>query len=281
MLYIETPPECILCALESRTQELRKLGINDINAYTQITMRISNLIPRGRTPLFIESFESVTKILNNDDPHADEKRELEDTASLIISRIINDAGNDIVRYFEIAAAANSVDVPMRDYQFDINDFVNKLLEEAVWLGTSKEELAKLLSNVKDIGYIVDNSGGEFQVDTLLIRKLIDLGFQVTVYARGLPYEVDVTADYVSRVLGDRVRVISTGNRYPVFYNRGLWRDLNTHELIISKGVGNFEAYLESSLRLRVLFLFRAKCGPIIRLLRVPKNSPVVYLRNDK
>ncbi|WP_054849757.1 hypothetical protein [Vulcanisaeta sp. JCM 14467] len=136
MLYIETP-ECILCALESRMQELKKLGVNDINAYTRITMHISSLIPRGRTPLFIESFELVTKILGNDDPHASEKRELEDTASLIISNIIKDAGNDIIRYFEIAAAANSVDVPMRDYQFDINDFVNKLLEEAVWLNTSR------------------------------------------------------------------------------------------------------------------------------------------------
>ncbi len=118
-------------------QELKKLGVNDINAYTRITMHISSLIPRGRTPLFIESFELVTKILGNDDPHASEKRELEDTASLIISNIIKDAGNDIIRYFEIAAAANSVDVPMRDYQFDINDFVNKLLEEAVWLNTSR------------------------------------------------------------------------------------------------------------------------------------------------
>ena len=279
MLYIETP-ECILCALESRMQELKKLGVNDINAYTRITMHISDLIPRGRTPLFIESFELITKILGNDDPHASEKRELEDTASLIIGNIIKDAGNDIIRYFEIAAAANSVDVPMRDYQFDINDFVNKLLEEAVWLNTSREELMKLISNVKDVGYVLDNSG-EFQVDALLIRKLIDLGLKVTVYARGLPYEIDVTADYVSGVLGDKVKVVSTGNRYPVFYNRGLWRDLSAHELIISKGVGNFEAYLEGDLRLKVLFLFRAKCGPIIRLLRVPKNSPVIYLKSDK
>ncbi|GAB6946382.1 ARMT1-like domain-containing protein [Vulcanisaeta sp. JCM 16161] len=279
MLYIETP-ECILCALESRMQEMRKFGVNDVHAYTRITMHISNLIPRGRTPLFIESFELITKILGNEDPHANEKRELEDTASLVMSRIISDAGDDVVRYIEIAAAANSVDVPMRDYQFDINDFVNRLLEEAVWLNTSREELTRLLSNVRDVGYIVDNSG-EFQVDTLLIRKLIDMGLGVTVYARGLPYEVDVTADYVSRVLGDKVRVVSTGSRYPAFYNRGLWHDLGNHDLIISKGVGNFEAYLESELKLRVLFLFRAKCGPMIRLLRVPKNSPVVYLRNDR
>ncbi|WP_054842245.1 ARMT1-like domain-containing protein [Vulcanisaeta distributa] len=280
MLYIETP-ECILCALESRMQEIRKFGgVDDVHTYARITMHISNLVPRGRTPLFIESFDLITRILNNEDPHADEKRELEDTASLVISRLINDAGNDIARYLEIAAAANSVDVPMRDYQFDINDFVNKLLEEAVWLNTSREELTKLLGSIGDVGYVVDNSG-EFQVDALLIRKLIDMGLRVTVYARGMPYEVDVTADYVSKVLGDKVRVVSTGNRYPAFYNKGLWRDLGNHELIISKGVGNFEAYLESGLRLRVLFLFRAKCGPMIRLLRVPKNSPVVYLRRDK
>ncbi|WP_054857629.1 ARMT1-like domain-containing protein [Vulcanisaeta sp. JCM 16159] len=279
MLYIETP-ECILCALESRMQEIKKFGIDDVNTYTQISMHISSLIPRGRTPLFIESFELITKILNNDDPHANEKKELEDTASLIISRIINDAGNDISRYFEIAAAANSVDVPMRDYHFDINDFVNKLLEEAVWLNISRENLTKMLGSIKDVGYVVDNSG-EFQVDMLLIRKLVDLGLRVTVYARGLPYEVDVTADYVKRLLGDKVKVVSTGNRYPPFYNRGLWRELGSHELIISKGVGNFEAYLESELKLRVLFLFRAKCGPMIRLLRVPKNSPIVYLRDGE
>ncbi|WP_243676304.1 ARMT1-like domain-containing protein [Vulcanisaeta distributa] len=184
MLYIETPPECILCALESRMQEIKKFGIDDVNTYTQISMHISSLIPRGgRTPLFIESFELITKILNNDDPHANEKKELEDTASLIISRIINDAGNDISRYFEIAAAANSVDVPMRDYHFDINDFVNKLLEEAVWLNISRENLTKMLGSIKDVGYVVDNSG-EFQVDMLLIRKLVDLGLRVTVYARG-------------------------------------------------------------------------------------------------
>ncbi|WP_243681323.1 ARMT1-like domain-containing protein [Vulcanisaeta souniana] len=150
-----------------------------------ITMHISSLIPRGgRTPLFIESFDLITKILNNEDPHADEKKNLEDTASLILGKVVSDAGNDIARYFEIAAAANSVDVPMRDYQFDINDFVNKLLEEAAWLNITKEGLAKMLNDIHDVGYVVDNSG-EFQIDALLIRKLVDMGLRVTVYARGL------------------------------------------------------------------------------------------------
>ncbi len=279
MLYIETP-ECILCALESRTKEIKRFGVDDIDTYMRITMHVSNLIPRGRTPLFIESFDLITRILNNEDPHADEKRDLEDTASLVLGKVVSDAGNDITRYFEIAAAANSVDVPMRDYQFDISDFVNKLLEEAAWLNITKEGLVKMLGDVHDIGYVVDNSG-EFQIDTLLIRRLVDMGFRVTVYARGLPYEVDVTADYVSKVLSNKVKVMSTGNRYPPFYNRSLWQDLRHHDLIISKGVGNFESYLENDLRLRVIFLFRAKCGPMIRLLKVPKNSPVVYLRNDK
>ncbi|BDR92912.1 ARMT1-like domain-containing protein [Vulcanisaeta souniana] len=279
MLYIETP-ECILCALESRTKEIKKFGIDDINTYMHITMHISSLIPRGRTPLFIESFDLITKILNNEDPHADEKKNLEDTASLILGKVVSDAGNDIARYFEIAAAANSVDVPMRDYQFDINDFVNKLLEEAAWLNITKEGLAKMLNDIHDVGYVVDNSG-EFQIDALLIRKLVDMGLRVTVYARGLPYEVDVTADYVSKVLSDKVKIVSTGNRYPPFYNRGLWQDLRRHDLVISKGVGNFESYLENDLGLRVIFLFRAKCGPMIKLLKVPKNSPVVYLRGNK
>jgi uncharacterized protein with ATP-grasp and redox domains len=275
MLYIEVP-ECILCALESRMQEIKKFGVNDVNNYMRISMKISELIPRGRTPLFIESFEEIIQILNNNDPHAKEKVELENVASSILHRVIENAGDDTTRYFEIAAAANSVDVPMRDYQFDIDDFVNKLLEDAVWLGISKNKLGELLGSVRSVGYVVDNSG-EFQIDALLIRRLVDVGINVTVYARGLPYEVDVTADYVSKVLNNtNVKVVSTGTRYPVFYNRSLLGSLKEHDLVISKGVGNFEAYLENDLNLKVLFLFRAKCGPMIRMLRVPKNSPVIY-----
>jgi hypothetical protein len=277
MLYIEVPT-CILCALESRMQELRMFGVTDINHYVRLSMRISELIPRGRSPLFIESFEEVVKILNNDDPHASEKAELERVASSVLDRVIAYAGNDLTKYFEVAAAANSVDVPMRGYQFNVDDFVNRLLEGATWLGITRDGLRKLLDEVRRVGYVVDNSG-EFQIDALLIRKLVNNGIDVTVYARGLPYEVDVTAKYVSEVLGDtRVRIVSTGTRYPVFYNKGLIRDLENHDLIISKGLGNFEAYLERDLNLRALFLFRAKCEPVIKMLKVPRNSPVIYFK---
>ena len=259
-------------------QELRMFGVTDINHYVRLSMRISELIPRGRSPLFVESFEEVVKILNNDDPHASEKAELERVASSVLDRVIAYAGNDLTKYFEVAAAANSVDVPMRDYQFNVDDFVNRLLEGATWLGITRDGLRKLLSEVRRVGYVVDNSG-EFQIDALLIRKLVNSGIDVTVYARGLPYEVDVTAKYVSKVLSDaRVRIVSTETRYPVFYNKDLTKDLENHDLIISKGLGNFEAYLERDLNLRVLFLFRAKCEPVIKMLKVPKNSPVIYFR---
>ncbi|MFB6469989.1 MAG: ARMT1-like domain-containing protein [Vulcanisaeta sp. AZ3] len=276
MLYIELP-ECLLCAFESRMQEVRRLGVNDLGKYSKLSIRISELMPGGRTPLFIESFEELTKMLNNEDPHLEEKKELERVASSILHVIVNSIGGDVIKYFEVAAAANSVDVPMRDYNFDINDFINKLLEEPIWIGITRDKLTKLLSDSKSIGYVVDNSG-EFQIDSLLIKRLVNAGINVTVYARGMPYEVDITADYASKILKDiNVKIISTKNRYPVFYNENLWSNLRKHDLIISKGIGNFEAYLEKELDLRTLFLFRAKCGPIIRLLKVPRNSPVIYL----
>jgi len=273
MWYLD-PPECFLCALESRYSEMRRFGVRDPEKYIEMMRVISELTPKGRTGLFIGSFDYLTRILG-EDPHLAEKEELENAAHSLVDKIEEALGEDIIKYFEVAAAANSVDVPMRGYDFSIEDLVNKLMEKPQWVGIDQDELVRMIMDAENIGYVVDNSG-EFQLDLLLIKKLVNLGIGVTIYARGKPYEVDVTRDYVARSLGDlKVNLVSTGDRYPVFYTRSLHNSLARHSFIVSKGVGNLEAYLEMKLDLNTVFLLRAKCRPITRLLGVPMGTPVI------
>jgi hypothetical protein len=128
---------------------------------------------------------------------------------------------------------------------------------------------------------VDNAG-EFQFDKALIKRLVGLGKEVVVYARSEPYEVDVTEKYVIDELHglSNVKVVGSGNAYSALAKKDLWPSLGSHDLLIMKGLDNFETYLELKPRLgSALFLLRAKCPLIARLLGVPTNSPVIASRD--
>ncbi len=266
--------DCLLCALESRFSELRRLGINDVRLFAELGRATMDLAHLGRAAVFIESFNEVVRMINNVDPHASEKSVLEGLANELISRLR--LGDDVVEYVKLAASANSVDIPMRGYEFDINDFVGRILEEPAWLGTSPGELRDRLGGVGSVAYLVDNAG-EFQFDLLLIRRLSSMGVRVVVYARSRPYEVDVTYDYVaSRAVGFGVRALP-GN-YSAFWYNDVVRELMDYDLVISKGLDNLETFMERRPGLNnVLFLFRAKCPLIARLLNVERNKPVISM----
>ncbi|GAB6948308.1 DUF89 domain-containing protein [Vulcanisaeta sp. JCM 16161] len=266
--------DCLLCVLESRFSELRRLGVNDVRAFADLGRAVMDLASMGRATVFIESFNYIVRITNNVDPHADEKLMLEKTASELISKL--GLGDDIVNYVKLAASANSVDIPMRGYSFSVGDFIRNILEEPTWLGTNPEDLRSRLSGAGSIAYLVDNAG-EFQFDLLLIRKLSSMGVKVVVYTRSRPYEVDVTYDYVIGFAGEfDVRALP-GN-YSAFWYDDVVRELMNYDLVISKGLDNLETFMEKRPKLNnVLFLLRAKCPLIAEMLNVERNKPVVSM----
>ncbi|ADY00870.1 hypothetical protein VMUT_0659 [Vulcanisaeta moutnovskia 768-28] len=266
--------DCLLCVLESRFSELRRLGINDARSFTDLGKIVMELAPLGRATVFTETFNYMARSLNNVDPHADEKLMLERTARELIGRL--SLSDDVIDYVKLAASANSVDIPMRGYDFSVDDFVKNILEEPTWLGTNPIDLRNELNHARKIAYLVDNAG-EFQFDLLLIEKLASIGINVVVYARDKPYEVDVTYDYViNKARNAEVRELP-GN-YSAFWYDEVIRELMNYDLVISKGLDNLETFMEKSPILKnVLFLFRAKCPLIARLFSVERNKPVISM----
>ncbi|WP_054843798.1 ARMT1-like domain-containing protein [Vulcanisaeta souniana] len=269
--------DCLLCVLESRFGELRRLGINDARSFTDLGRVVMNLAPLGRATVFIESFNHMTRSLNIVEPHGYEKLMLEKTARELINRL--SLSDDIIDYVRLATSANSVDIPMRGgYDFNIDDFMRSILEEPTWLGTDPTDLRNRLTHARNIAYLVDNAG-EFQFDLLLTKKLTSMGIKVIVYVKSKPYEVDVTHDYVANKAGStNAETRALPSNYSAFWYDEVVRELMGYDLVISKGLDNLETFMERRPRLsNVLFLFRAKCPLIARVFNVERNRPVVMM----
>lgn len=266
--------ECTLCALTSRLSELKKFNRSDPESVRRIIVRIANDLPLGRSRTFANSFEELTNIVGLEDPYANEKDRYEKIArEIIVPRIMNASEVELIK---VAAAANSVDVPMFNYTFNEDMLIRSINEEPIWLGTSEGELSEMVKSVRKVTYIVDNAG-EFAVDSVLISKLASHS-KVTIVARLKPYETDVTYGYVKSMIKDSgVNIVNTGNRYPAFLSSEIYSNyIRESDLVISKGVGNFEAYLESGINHpNALFLFKVKCSPLQRMLNVEFNKPII------
>ncbi|MFP3299175.1 MAG: ARMT1-like domain-containing protein [Thermocladium sp.] len=261
--------ECALCALSSRIMELKKFGSNDPSNIISIIKSVEENYGLGRSRLFAATFEEETKLLGVSDPYLELKSNVEEAVEKSITRM----NPSLPELIKMAAAANSVDAPMKDYAFDAEKMIERLREEPILMGIAEDDLRHITS-AGNVVYVTDNAG-EFAVDAALIKALSN-SVDVTVISRSLPYETDVTAGYVRSKL-PRIKVVETGNRLPAFLNDEIYeRYIAGSGLVISKGVGNLEAYIEAGRRHdNALFLLRVKCRPFIRVLGVPMGKPII------
>jgi hypothetical protein len=131
-------------------------------------------------------------------------------------------------------------------------------------------------------YLTDNAG-EIAFDRLLVREFRRLGCNVTVAVKGGPSLNDalmVDAEAVGMV-GEADNVISTGTD-AVGVNlsevSGEFLDVyHSADVILAKGMANWETLSEYEAPCPTLFLFRAKCKPVADAVDVPLRENVAKL----
>lgn len=125
-----------------------------------------------------------------------------------------------------------------------------------------QQLQRRIDDARSILYLLDNCG-EAVLDALLLDRFRD---KVTLAVRGLPASNDVTRRELAASGLDGLPVVDNGLRLPgVVPARAtpeLRRHLETADLIIAKGQGNFECLNDS--HLPCAFLFMAKCPVVCR-----------------
>lgn len=196
----------------------------------------------------------------------------------VAKRIIKD-DSSFENYVKIAVAGNIIDFGALDENTDMEHMLReKILEEPVINDT--EELEKALESAEKILYLADNSG-EIVFDKLLIEKIKkDYDLEIILALKEGPILNDaIMEDALDLNIDNYATLISTGacsvgvvNDY---ISDELHRLLNEVDLIISKGMGNYEGLTEMTIKSPVYFLLTAKCNAIATEIGVKKGNKVV------
>ena len=162
-----------------------------------------------------------------------------------------------------------------------NDFANadvlldkfdSLCEQG--LGHDDTAAIKELASGKVV-YLTDNCG-EIVFDRLLLEQLREMGAQITLVVRGEPILTDATMEDVEELgMGELVDKVMTTERFAVgipFWDmpEELDRELGSADLIIAKGMANYETLSETDYR-PVAYLLRTKCRPVASSMGLEKD----------
>ena len=159
------------------------------------------------------------------------------------------------------------------------DRFQSLLDQGIGADDTERLRSKLKAS-KSILYFFDNCG-ESQFDKLLIREIQRMGVRVVGVVRGEAILNDVTTADVERIGLDRIldRTVSTG----VFAigvdlskaGGDLKEELRKADLILAKGMANYESLSDQDAGIPKVFILRTKCEPVARSLGVPADINVV------
>ncbi|WII08199.1 ARMT1-like domain-containing protein [Methanomassiliicoccales archaeon LGM-RCC1] len=158
----------------------------------------------------------------------------------------------------------------------------KLIDQGLGRDDS-DRIRAVLDKPGTIVYMFDNCG-ESQLDKIFIRYLRSHGKRVVGMVRGEPILNDVTYDDAIRSGLDREvdLLLTTGT----FYVGIDWRDvpddlmkeIGNSDLIIAKGMGNYESLSDEALPVPVVHVMRTKCAPVAESIGMPLDQNVVYVR---
>lgn len=167
---------------------------------------------------------------------------------------------------------------------DPDDFRNefrRLLDQGIGSDDS-EKVKDILKNAKNVVYIFDNCG-ESQLDKILIDEIRSGGAKVTGVVRGEPILNDVTSEDAERtgLEGHLDRMMTTGQfAIGIDLDRaddGLRNEILGADVIISKGMANYESLSDHRLGVPIVYILRSKCIPVAESLGVDTDINVVRL----
>jgi uncharacterized protein with ATP-grasp and redox domains len=132
-------------------------------------------------------------------------------------------------------------------------------------------------------YVFDNCG-ESQLDKVLIREIRAAGARVIGVVRGAPILNDVSREDAVRIGLDRELdlMLDTGG-FSIgldlsMAGEELLREIAGADLLVAKGMANYEALSERDPGPPVVHLLRSKCVPVSESLGVPLDINVVRFR---
>ncbi len=286
--------ECAHCLLERAINQVR-LATDDpdlqMRVITEITKFLGENFNSESVPSNIGTDRDlIVQRMTGKDPYEELKRESNVMALNILPELIQlvDEAKDQHSMFRtatlIAAAANAIEFDVSGQEFSLDE-LRQILDnvESDLAVDQVDEFRKLCENSSEVIFLHDNAG-EVVLDMILMREIKRLGPKVIAVVKGGPILNDATmidADEVN-LLDYADEVIDTGAPaigVNLERNSKEFVDIfHSAELIVAKGMGNFESLTEFEPEAPTVHIMRTKCIPVAKHVGVPKNKNVVMIR---
>ena len=227
----------------------------------------------------------IKKISGNQDPY----RRLKERANKLAMRYLKNIEGDLKKYdtkpplerlrykVKLAIAGNVIDFGPYSTDVDIDKKFRETLERDLRIDNSRELLQDLREHQR-ILYLCDNAG-EILFDKILLEEL--KGYcEVVAAVKGGPILNDATLEDAKYVGLDKVvKVITTGcDAIGVNFQEAsqeFLREFERADIVIAKGMGNFESLTEYSIEKPVYYIFKAKCPPVAQFLDVEVGDNIL------
>ncbi len=265
---MQTGLECLVCFVRQALAAARR-STDDEEVQREVVLRAGALLsrvsmevtpPENAVPLY----RMISEVTGREDPFAEIKKKSNTFALSILAAIqeqIREADDPLRAALHFAVCANIIDYAAQ-HSFD----AARSMEECGRQTFLIDEYPQLYDSIEKqpgckVLYLADNCG-EIAFDGLAIQELQRVGCKVTLAVRGRPIINDATReDAIFCGLDTICPIIDNGCDCPGTPLDSCSDVLVDHfrraDIILSKGMGNFETL--SEVRAPLFFLFTVKC----------------------
>lgn len=279
-------PQCIPCIYAARSRELLNSQLNNYEKVFTLT-RLAGMLAAA-TPfsstirLATETYRLVKLATRNPDPYSSYKAE---SNKWVEEHVLPRAREhtkglrecELVRELLVASILlNALDPGVPGYGgYNVNASVRLGRDESL-------SACRLLSSARKVVYILDNAG-EALLDLETVRALNGMGLEVYVMAKSGAYQNDVTVTEAEDLgFSDYARVVGTGSDcagpLPGELSEEAMELLSTVDVILAKGMANFEAFKEWCPPRPVIHVLLAKCVPVASAVGVAVGEGAIAVR---
>lgn len=286
--------ECAHCLLERAINQV-KLATDDPDLRMRVVEAMTQFLGENFNVDSVPSHigtdrDLLVQEMTGNDPYKELKRQSNEMALDILpelQKLVDENEDPDLRFRTatlITAAANAIEFDVTGRDFDLDE-LRVILDnvETDLVIDQVDEFRSMLGNAKEVLYLMDNAG-EVVLDMILIRQIKLLGPRVIAVVRGGPVLNDATMVDAKEVglfeCADEVR--DTGAP-AIGVNLERMSDefknlFSSAELIVAKGMGNYESLTELEPSCPIVHILRTKCDPVAEHVGVPRNKNVVMIR---
>ena len=276
-------PQCIDCLL-SLTKSATLMAAPDNTSLAEKTEAAARKILADAEIKATSSPQVANRILREvrrlsgvEDPFAEFKAREMDQARNIFSQLKTPIEDDLHSRVSLALLGNNLDFFINPEQV-LADIPLQFLNEISYFQDDTDQLEAILGEKPaKVLYLTDNAG-EIYFDLPLYEYIRDRSRKTILVVKGGPSLNDLTrTELKSAGLEKRFdAVMDTGTDGAGIDWENVSRDfldlIASADLILSKGMANFETLYPRNVSAPIFFLFKVKCEPIQNYIQAPPNN---------